>query len=144
MHSGPATRTRKNHKNYRRYVRHVAACDFCAFQAGEFPVREEHEYFWVVENMFGYDIWDSMGVSEHLMVVPKRHAESIGEFTASEAKEYLSLIAHFESSSYSLYSRAKENAAKSVPHQHTHLIKLNNKRKKLVVFIHRPHWLWHL
>lgn len=95
----------------------------------------------MVDNLFGYDMWDSAGVAEHYMIVPKRHVESLGQLNAAEAKEYMDLLATFEKEGYSIYARAPQSITKSVPHQHTHLIKSDNKRKRALFFIRKPHFM---
>lgn len=94
----------------------------------------------MVKNIFPYDLWDTCGVKEHFMVIPKRHVDTISHFSNQEQKEYIGLIAKYEQSGYSIYARAPGSVAKSVHHQHTHLIKLDNKKKKFVLFIRKP-WL---
>lgn len=135
-----STRIRKNHAVY---AKHTAAaklnptCDFCAFQATSPQVISAHTYFWVVKNIFPYDLWDQCGVLDHLMVVPKRHIDTLAHLDAKEQTEYISVVASFETQGYSVYSRAPGNKRKSVFHLHTHLIKLDNKPKKLLFFVKR-------
>lgn len=113
-------------------------CAFCAFQNSTEQVVSTHDNFWIVKNKYPYDLWDQCGVLDHLMVVPKRHTDTLAHLNTEEQLEYIMLVASYETQGYSVYSRAPGNAIKSVFHLHTHLIKLDNKPKKLVVFSKRP------
>lgn len=93
--------------------------------------------FWLVANIFPYTIWDNFYVDEHLMLVPKRHIDSIGRFTDEELQTYGELLAEYEDDGYSVYGRAASNSAKSVTHQHTHLIKVSSRRVKTLIFLDR-------
>jgi len=142
MLAGPLVRKRKTEKRYKQYARQrTNDCDFCEFSTDLDHVIAEYPHFWVVTNMFSYDIWDGISVVEHLMVVPKRHVDGIGHFGGAESKEFLKIISQYESDGYSIYARAAQNIAKSIPHQHTHLIKLGNKKARALLFVHKPHVL---
>lgn len=141
MLTGPLTRTRAVQKRYMAYIdaKSDTKCDFCAFQSGQDQVIAEYNRFFVVKNLFSYDIWDGVDVIDHIMVVPKRHIDSVGHFKADESKEYMAILADYESQNYSFYARAPKNIAKSVVHQHTHLIKLGTKYQKALVYVRKPH-----
>ena len=74
-------------------------------------------------------------------IVPKRHLHSISELNESEQKEFVKILADYEYTGFSIYARSHSNSRKSVAHQHTHLIKTDNRVKKLVFFIKKPHFL---
>jgi diadenosine tetraphosphate (Ap4A) HIT family hydrolase len=140
MLTGPFTRTRKNQKRYKKHMAKASgACDFCAFTAKSSQVIKEYPNFWLVTNIFGYDVWDSQGIKEHLLLVPKKHVKKLSQLSPNASKEYIKLIGQFEDKGYSSYTRSVENAALSVVHKHTHLIKLDDKRKKALLFIYKPH-----
>lgn len=142
MHTGPLVRKPKNEKKYLRHIAHKQTdCDFCNFSIQSEQVVAEHVRFWLVINLFPYDMWDGMGVVEHLLLVPKRHVDSIAHFKPSESKEFVALLARYEAVGYSLYARAPQSTAKSIPHQHTHLIKMNDKKVKALLYIRKPHML---
>ena len=71
------------------------------------------------------------------MLVPKRHVDSIGKLSSDELETYGTLLAQYEEAGYSVYGRAASNTAKSVAHQHTHLIKVSNRRVGTLVFLDR-------
>lgn len=138
------TRKKANEKKYAVYRKSKkdSVCDFCNFNADDSRVLKEYDNFWIIKNMFGYDIWDNMKVIEHLMIVPKKHTESINTLDSKALAEYGKIIAEYDKKGYSFYARAAENISKSVPHQHTHLLKFDGKRKKISIFIEKPYILW--
>ena len=139
-----ATRKKSNEKKYIEYRKNKkAGCDFCGFGSEPAKVLNEYDNFWIVENIFGYDLWDSMTVVEHLMIVPKKHTESIGNLGAEVLAEYGQIIADYDKLGYSFYARAAGNKSKSIPHQHTHLLKFDGKRKKFYMFLKKPYILWY-
>lgn len=117
----------------------TAECTFCDFSNLPNEIIEESNLFWVVENLFKYDFWDSCGVEEHLMIVPKRHVIGISEFNKKEQDEYFKVVSKYENHGYSLYARAPSDITKSVLHQHSHFIKLDRKPKRFVVYAGKPH-----
>jgi diadenosine tetraphosphate (Ap4A) HIT family hydrolase len=72
------------------------------------------------------------------MIVPRRHIDSIADFSREERDEYMDLLASYESRGYSIYSRAAQSGRKTVVHQHTHLIQVG-KSIKAQLFIDWPH-----
>lgn len=142
MINGPLVRTRRHQKKYLDYKKtHLddKACDFCNFTYYPEQVIQEYRLFWVVTNLFKYDFWDSTGVEDQLMAVPKRHIVGLGEFTTEERGEYFSIVTTYENQGYSIYARAPSDPTKSVLHQHTHFIKLDGKPKKAVLYLSKPH-----
>ena len=73
------------------------------------------------------------------MVIPKRHVDSLANLSDEEKIDYMNQVARFESSGYSIYARAQGSKTKSMIHQHTHLIKIDGKTKKWLVFLRKPH-----
>lgn len=142
MLEGPIVRTRKNHKLYKKYsAARKSDCDFCDLTAASPQTVKEYDRFWVIRNIFKYDIWDSVPVLEHLMVLPKRHVDSLSRLNKAEAAEWLGIVQEYEAAGYSLYSRAPQDITKSIPHQHTHLLKLGTKRAKALIYLKTPHIL---
>lgn len=135
-------RTRKTNNKYhpeqaiKKHAKGIAHCPFCNNQV---EIVENAKYFLVVKNGFPYDFWEFMNVLDHLMVIPKRHILSIAELNDKERSEWVSLVADYESHGYNIYLREKENTTKSVPHQHTHLIKTSNKKASFYVYSRRPY-----
>lgn len=98
-------------------------------------------HFKVIRNIFGYDVWDSCGISDQIMLVPKRHIVGVAELRPAEKTDYINQLIKYEKQGYSIYARAPSAITKSVIHQHTHFIKLDNKRKKALLYLKKPHVL---
>ena len=133
-------RDNKTQKRYKRYVASKpvdAPCEFCALRKSDGQVQHETAYFWIAENLFPYTTWDSFFVDEHLMLIPKRHSDGIGAFTEEELIAFGTLLAAYETKGYSIYGRAANNAAKSVAHQHTHMLKISNRRIRTLIYLRR-------
>ena len=148
LRTGSLVRKSQSERQYHAYraskgVDWSKVCDFCdlAEHGGE-QVVAETEHCLVIVNLFGYDVWDGYNVEQHFMVVPKRHVASISVLTSEERADYIDTMAQYEADGYSLYARAPGNSAKSVLHQHTHLIKSDDNHKKWLIYIQRPHILW--
>ena len=139
--------TTRKRKDELTYLQHRATapsgvCIFCQFTPETERVIEDHSFFWVVRNYYGYTIWDNLDVQEHLMLVPKKHTESIADLPLKAQHEYGTILAAYETKGYSIYARASTNISKSVPHQHTHLLKLGAKPKVFNLFLRKPYILW--
>lgn len=142
---GSTARRPANERRYAEYreAHRSSGCAFCALVDNPSDeVVEDTKQCLVIVSMFGYDFWDDCGVSEHLMVIPKRHVESLAELDDAERVDYMNTIAEQQVRGYSLYARAPSSITGSVAHQHTHLIKIDNVRKKWLIFLRKPHVLW--
>lgn len=142
--AGPMTRHPRAERRYRSHRQKSktknAACSFCdiAMNGGPQYVGES-EHCPIITNVFGYDIWDGCGVTEHMMIIPKRHVASLDGLTSDEKLDYITLAAKYEARGYSLYARSPGNVTKSAIHHHMHLIKTDNTRKKWMIYIRKPH-----
>ncbi len=136
----PEFRSRKDEGAYSswREANKSSECLFCEVKPGHDQHIKSFNHFNLVRNIFPYSLWDSMGVEEHILLSPFRHVDSISDFYQSEGEEFLRVISDYESRGYSVYFRAKGSNAKSITHQHAHLIKLNDKKKKLIFYLARP------
>jgi hypothetical protein len=50
-------------------------------------------------------------------------------------------VAKYEAKGYSVYARGVGFVKRSVKHQHTHLIKVTNKKPKIALFLQSPYYL---
>lgn len=140
-----ATRTRKNAKRYaqhRKTVHPKTDCIFCDSREDDPYFIKQTKSFKIIKNQFPYTQWDGQGVLDHIMVIPKTHTDTLSDLTAHEAIEFVDLISSYEARGYSVYSRAPSSTRKTVFHQHTHLIKLDNKTKRFMVYIKKPYILF--
>ncbi len=142
MINGPIVRNRQHQKQYLRYLKQHTpqdGCVFCTFSSRPEEIISEYPLFYVAATLFKYDMWDGLGVVKHFMIVPKRHIIGISDFTEDEVLEFHSISGDYERLGYSLYQRAPANFSKSVAHQHSHIILLDEKPKKFVVYVGKPH-----
>jgi diadenosine tetraphosphate (Ap4A) HIT family hydrolase len=135
-------RSRKGELTYRKYLKnHVHAkkiCVFCEIEKNGDEVIKKYPFFMVITNAFPYTIWDSTMVAEHLMVVPRRHIESMSKFTKEEIAEYHKITSEYENNGWDIYTRGVSATMKSIPHQHTHLIKSTGQKIKGLVYVETP------
>jgi diadenosine tetraphosphate (Ap4A) HIT family hydrolase len=136
-----SNRTRRVEKSYRKYrsAPERVPCDFCIVKKGDYNFVSESPSFKVLHNIFPYALWDEQTVTDHLMIVPKQHIDSLKSLKPSQAAEYLAAISEYEHQGYSVYARAPGSLAKSIIHQHTHLIKTEGAPKRVVILIRKPH-----
>lgn len=106
----------------------------------QFVVQTKH--FKVVRNLYPYSLWDDHSVADHLMIVPKEHVGSLSGLGAETAQEFLNLVAVYEKEGYNVYARAPQSKMRTILHQHTHLIKITDKKRNFIFFIQRPHIRW--
>lgn len=97
----------------------------------------------VVRNRMPYDIFEDLRVNDHLMIVPKQHRTSFGEFTTDEKIEYIDLVAEYEGNFYNIYTRSRGTVTRSVTHLHTHLIQTKGQRLRAIVYINKPYLVLH-
>lgn len=138
-----ATRFRGNELSYRRHLSSITSkkCCFCDFKSKPSEVVEEYDFFWVTINLFPYNVWENMGVDSHLMIVPKKHTRKMEDFSKKEIIQYMKIVSSYESRGYSIYSRSPNNKAKTIPHQHTHLIKTLPTKKSWIFYARKPYLL---
>ena len=135
-------RSRKAELRYRDYLKHHVhaknICVFCDIEEGSSQIIKEYTLFRVITNAFPYTLWDSCTVTEHSMIVPIQHVQSMSKFTKQEFIEYDRIVAAYEKNGYDIYTRGASSSMKSIPHQHTHLIKTDNKKIKSLFYIDKP------
>jgi ATP adenylyltransferase len=113
-------------QRYRAFRKQWDECSFCAIGHPDNTLNvivEQDDDFWVIKNAFPYVVFDSIEVTDHLLVVPKKHVESITELEPDERQKLVEILSRYEARGYSFMARSPSNPAKSMPHQHTHLIK---------------------
>lgn len=100
-------------------------CVFCEYTTGDTSyVLQEYSHFLLTTNRFPYAVWDDRQVTNHRMLIPKRHLMKLRDFTSDESTEFLQLLSEFEDQGFSVYSRAQQDPSRSITHQHTHLFQL--------------------
>ena len=98
----------------------------------------------VVPNRVSYDVFEGRRVVDHLLIIPKRHVETIKNFTKQEKLDMVDIAGAYESKGYNVYARGVGSLTRSVGHQHTHLIKIKNDRMpRILLYIRKPYLLIH-
>lgn len=139
-------RSRKVNKQYspRKSIEQLRTgkkrCPFCHPEESE--TVYQGNLLRIVINPFPYEFWEFMKVTDHLIIVPTRHVESLHEYTHTERSELIDVIAKYQEQGYNIYARADINTLKSIPHQHTHLLKTSNKQAVLFVYLRKPYLLF--
>lgn len=90
-------------------------------------ILQRTQHFFVADNLYGYALWDGSPVEEHLLLVPNRHIDTISALDYEELAEWSQLARDYERRGYSLYARAAQNKAKSISHQHAHLVRVGDR-----------------
>jgi len=135
------TRSKKHIKQYKHHMSEliIGACQFCDHKVTDNSFVTETKSFKIIRNIFPYKTWDLQDVNDHLLIIPKKHTDTLNDFTANEAIEYVALLGSYESRGYNVYSRSPGSGMKSVVHQHTHLIKTNGKTKRVIIYTKNIH-----
>lgn len=115
-------------------------CPFCS-QNTIVNAVFENDLIYIVPNLTQYDLWELHDVEDHLLIIPKRHIEILGELTDTEKQAIMDQAAKYEAKGYSIYARGAGFIKRSIKHQHTHLIKAKNKKPKLAIFLRSPYFL---
>ena len=140
-----ASRSTKEERSYKRFRKNDAHtdCPFCVITKGHSQYVRETKHLKVIRNRTPYSLWDSQGVIDHLMIVPKQHTNKLGSLGDAAAVEFISLIDEYESSGYNMYARSVDSSNRSVVHQHTHLMKLDGREKTFLFMLKKP-WYFRL
>lgn len=128
---------RKSEKAYSNFPK-PTDCPFCDPKETASAVRET-EHAFVIPNRTFYDIWELRRVTDHLMIVPKQHVCSLADLSDAAKLDIMNLIGEYEGGDYNVYARSATSTTRSVAHQHTHLIKAEQKLARMLLHIRRPY-----
>jgi diadenosine tetraphosphate (Ap4A) HIT family hydrolase len=132
--------TRKTRRRYMSFSP-PSDCHFCNPQKYSEQVFKQSTHAFVIPNRTFYDQWELRKVVDHAMIIPKRHVLSLQELNPEERMDIMDLIAEYESNGYNIYARPPKSDTRSVPHQHTHLIKTDNKPGRGLFYWVKPYIL---
>lgn len=137
------TRSTHEERKYRQYRRNNNKddCPFCSIDSSHPQYIDQTKNFKIINNHIPYSLWDGQGVIEHLMVIPRIHIDTLADIPLIAKREYLTLISSYETRGYDVYARAKNSGVRSVAHQHTHLLRLDGKNKRIMFVLKRPFYL---
>ena len=140
-----ATRTRKQVKTYAKYRQKKVAADTCVFcdLTEDSPQTVSiTAHFKLFKNIFPYSVWDNHPVKEHLLLAPKLHTHTLDALSEKARLEFVKIISDYEAQGYNVYARGAASNMRSVDHQHTHLIKLEKRFIKFLLFLDKPYIRW--
>jgi diadenosine tetraphosphate (Ap4A) HIT family hydrolase len=133
-------KTRKAYATYNAGDKAAEGCTLCK-EVGTPKILRENSTMFVIPNRVPYDLFEDLAVLDHLMIMPKRHVESLFDFSDEEKLDYMALVGEYEAQGYSIYSRGSGQVNRSVKHQHTHLLMLDDKKPKFIFYTAKPHIL---
>lgn len=135
-------KTRKRYNKHNKADKNQGGCTFCN-DDDERAIKSAKTML-VAPNRVKYDIFEGREVLDHLLIIPKRHVESLNDFTKEEKLEMMDIAGEYEAKGYNVYARGVGSSTRSVKHQHTHLIKIrNDKKPKIYLVIGKPYFLFH-
>ena len=129
---------RKTWSNYRSQPK-SESCQFCDPNDMNPRIVFETDHCFVIPNRVSYDVWELRDVTDHLLVIPKQHISNLAELADEARHDIMDVIAKYEASEYNIYARTATNTNRSVPHQHTHLIKTNNEVGHGLLLVRKPY-----
>lgn len=135
--------SRKARKKYASFPK-SATCHFCHPGTETEALVHDGKLAYIIPNRTFYDQWELRKVTDHLMIIPRRHVASLGDLDTAERNEIIDLIAEYEARGYEIYARSPSSTTRSQAHQHTHLIKAENKIGRGLLFWRKPHILWRI
>lgn len=139
---------RKTLKEYARRNandKQLPGCSYCNDHKNKtYRLVAEGKTMVLVHNRVMYDMFEGQRVTENLMVIPIRHVKSLADFTDEEKLEYMTILGKYEKQNYDIYARGVGSVTRSMVHQHTHLIKMENINKlpRVLFFIRKPYFLF--
>src|SRR5690349_4534432 len=80
-------KTRKRYKRANAGDKLLQECTLCTKETRQ-KTLDENETIFIVPNRVSYDIFEGLRINEHLMIVPKRHVESLKELTPKETFDF--------------------------------------------------------
>lgn len=124
-------RDRETQSRYEAYISKLKEqygeqppCPFCGIESDDPAVVLEENSMYVIKNRFPYSTFDGQEVTEHLLLIPKRHIISLGGLALREKDDYFGLYAKLEDQGYSAMTRAPGANSRSIQgHVHTHQMK---------------------
>lgn len=131
--------SRQAYSKYRAADNQHGDCAFCYEGNVQSKTLIKSDTMCLIKNRTQYDVFEGRRVLDHLMVIPIRHVETLAGFTDQEKLDMMTIIGEYEERGYNVYARGVGSVSRSVPHQHTHLIKLVEKRSKYYVHIQKPY-----
>lgn len=142
MKTGGMVRNGKSEKAYGEAGKTIIGCPFCNV-LGQKTIQSSSKagHFFIIKNIYKYDVWDNRQVSEHLLLIPKRHIDGLSALTKAEFADYNSELVKADREGYEVFTRPSGGETKTVDHLHTHLIKIGPEVITWLLYIRKPHIL---
>lgn len=135
--------TKRRYNEMNKEVAQTGQCPFCRHESGIDQAIFSNDHVFVIPNRVKYDIFEGRRVLEHYMIIPRRHVETLDALTDDERVAVMQIAGDYERRGFNVYARGVGSITRSVKHQHTHLIKVDNNPTKWYVFINKPYFLFH-
>jgi ATP adenylyltransferase len=133
-------KTRQHYAKLNKADQDKEGCNFCNYLEGD--IVAESATMVIIPNRVSYDFFEGRAVQDHLMIIPKRHVESIHDFIKQEKLDMADFAGEYEIRGYNVYARGAGSITRSVKHQHTHLIKVDDtKRARFIFHLQKPYIL---
>lgn len=133
-------KTWKNYSSKKSADKKQDSCNFCSDKTQN-EIVSENDTMFVVVNRTSYDIFEGRKVLDHLMVIPKKHHTTIQTFSDQEKVDMMTIAGEYEVNGYDIFARAATSVARSVAHQHTHMIKMVDKIPNVIIYTRKPYVL---
>lgn len=131
-------RSTKKEKQYLKYRKTEEGCYFCNPEPK--IVVKKTKNFYISRNNFPYDFWDGQKVSEHLLIVSKKHLHDL-ENKEDILFEYAMQLNNYGRLGYDVFTRVPNSPSRSQIHFHSHLIKTNGKKFRSLSYKKDPYML---
>ena len=130
----------KHEKKYKQIRQHQDRCPFCEPNKAE--IIKKTVFFYIIKNVYGYDLWDRRQVEKHLMIVSKTHMVSLDKINQRAIVEYFRLLQKYSQQGYDVFTRSTLSGTKTQLHFHTHLIKTGQQIFNHIRFVSEPYELF--
>jgi len=137
---------RRNMKRYKHFMQsdkqQPIDCGFCDVnQMAE--IIEENATMRILKNRVPYDVFETLVVEDHLLIIPKAHKCDFGEFDEQENLDYMAFVASYQDKNYNIYVRAPRSSTRSIKHIHSHLLLMPGRKLKSLLYLDKPYLVLH-
>lgn len=131
-------RSTQKERAYHKYRPTEVGCYFCKPEPK--VIVKKIKDFYIMKNNFSYDFWDGQKVSEHLLIVSKKHLPDL-EADEDRLLGYSKQLNKYNKLGYDIFTRAANSPSRSQHHFHSHLIKADGKKFSSLSYKKSPYKL---
>lgn len=96
-------------------------CPFC-YDLDSRNIIKKSGTMLLLQNDFPYDYYNGRAVTEHQLLLPRRHIATMKEFTPEEVADYWRILSDASLHGYGSMTASAHDDERTVPHHlHTHL-----------------------